>query len=144
MTVAGFWSRVKKTDTCWLWQAARNNQGYGYASIDSKLWRVHRFAYESLVGPIPSGLVLDHLCRVEHCVNPTHLEIVTTRENVLRGVGLTAGYARQTHCKHGHEFTVENIYLYRGKRHCIACQRQRQTPEKQRNQRRLRKEKSCA
>lgn len=73
---------------CWLWTAAVDpTTGYGKFHIgpDQRTCGAHRFAYELLVGPIPDGLVLDHLCRVRHCVNPQHLEPVTVGENLRRG-----------------------------------------------------------
>jgi len=84
----------------------------------------HRFAYEALVGPIPEGLKLDHLCRNRACVNPDHTEPVTDRVNTLRGFGPTAMNARATHCSEGHEFTDENTYLNQsGSRVCLTCMR---------------------
>jgi hypothetical protein len=75
-----------------------------------------------LVGPIPDGLVLDHLCRVRNCVRPEHLEVVTFRENVLRGEGSSANRARQTHCYKGHLLEGENVYTpHNGKRGCKTC-----------------------
>lgn len=108
---------------CWLWTACQNGSGYG--SFTSPGYRVaHRFSYELLVGPVPDGLNLDHLCRVRHCVNPTHLEAVTPQVNVLRGAGLCAENARKTHCVKGHEFTPENIYRKaEGGRECLRCKR---------------------
>lgn len=61
-------------------------QGYGHAWLDGKQVKVHRAAYEALVGPIPEGLVIDHLCRNTACYNPAHLEPVTNAENIRRGV----------------------------------------------------------
>jgi hypothetical protein len=81
-------------------------------------------AYEELVGPIPAKMVIDHLCRVRHCVNPEHMEPVTDRINVVeRGTGLAAVRARQTHCIRGHEFTPENTgrQSKSGTRFCKAC-----------------------
>lgn len=84
--------------------------------------RAHRRIYEECFGPIATGLVIDHLCRNKRCVNPEHLEAVTQRTNVLRGVGHAAQRARQTHCKRGHEFTFENTLIRQGRcRQCRTC-----------------------
>lgn len=80
-----FWLRVHKTDDCWLWTSTLR-RGYGRFWIaPGRFVPAHRFAYELLVGPIPEGLELDHLCRNPACVNPAHLDPVTHRENVRRG-----------------------------------------------------------
>ena len=113
-----FWSQVEKTDGCWLWTGTLGRGGYGR-------WKriyVHRTSYEMLVGPIPEGLSLDHLCRVRNCVNPDHLEPVTHRENVLRGTGPTSVNATKTHCVHGHPFdAVNTIIRSNGDRDCREC-----------------------
>jgi len=81
-----FWSKVNKTNTCWLWEGTVENTGYGsFAVSHTKGVLAHRLAYELSVGEIPSGLTLDHLCRVRNCVNPDHLEPVTCAENIRRG-----------------------------------------------------------
>lgn len=72
--------------------------------------QAHRKVYEWLRGTVPLGLTLDHLCRHRWCVNPDHLEMCSMRENILRGEGVAAKRARQTHCIHGHELTEENTY----------------------------------
>lgn len=72
----------------------------------------HRVAFELWVGEIPPGLVLDHTCRVRHCVAPEHLEAVTQVENVLRSRGLPAIHAAKTHCHRGHAFDEQNTYRY--------------------------------
>lgn len=103
-----FWTKVDSSGDCWEWLADKTN-GYGRFVIgNNKKVRAHRFAYERLVGEIPEGLVIDHLCRNRACVNPKHMEVVTNRENILRGEGLTAINARKTHCNRGHKFTSEN------------------------------------
>ena len=123
--------RVVETETgCWEWQGCRVS-GYGRMFIGSrkdnsrKAAQTHRLMYQELVGPIPEGLHLDHLCRNPPCCKPDHLEPVTSRENtIVRGVGGAADQARQTHCKRGHEFTPDNTYRDRhNKRHCRTCHR---------------------
>lgn len=81
-----FWSKVEKTDGCWLWTSTTNENGYGRFSIKRRFVSAHRLAYEMTVGPIPDGLTIDHLCRVRSCVRPEHLEAVTLQENCLRRV----------------------------------------------------------
>ena len=118
-----FWQKVEKGETdyqCWTWTAAKRD-GYGRVGINNRVYQAHRISYGLVVGPIPDGLHLDHLCRNPSCVNPLHLEPVTQRINTLRGVAPTAHNARKTHCKHGHEFTEENTYLSPMGRHCKTC-----------------------
>ena len=81
-----FWEKVDKTATCWLWRASIRNHGYGRIKVNGRAEQAHRVAYELLVGPIPEGLTLDHLCRVRLCVNPAHLEPVTQKVNIRRGL----------------------------------------------------------
>ena len=119
-----FWAKVNKTDTCWLWTACARG-GYGQISAGGrsrKILSAHRVAYEMLVGPIPEGLDLDHLCRVTLCVNPKHLEPVTHRENLLRGESPSAKHARKTECLRGHPLSGANLYTNpRGHRSCKIC-----------------------
>lgn len=129
---ARFTDKVFVFGDCWLWVGAK--QGKGYASFgwggrrpngNSRTVLAHRFAYEVLVGPIPAGLTLDHLCRNHACVNPDHLEPVTNKVNVLRGEGLTARYASATRCVNGHPFDAANTGSHNGKRYCRACKAER-------------------
>lgn len=95
--------------------------------------RAHRFMYRLLRGEIPAGLQLDHLCRVRHCVNPWHLEAVTARVNVLRGIGPTAQNAQKTRCPLGHPLSDENTYRNaQGERRCRICRRSSQERYKRR------------
>ena len=124
-----FWPKVvEQADGCWLWAASKNLDGYGRFLLNGKIVLAHRYAYELLVGPIPDGLQLDHLCRVRHCVYPPHLEPVTSRENILRGEGITAKESRKTHCAHGHAFDEANTYHRPSRpqgRYCRTCNRDR-------------------
>lgn len=126
-------------DVCWPWQGTVNAYtGYGQFSYRDHTQggrviglRAHRAVYELLVGAVPDGLTIDHLCGVKTCVNPAHLEPVTGAENTRRGVAAHGGRvgaakqrAAQTHCKWGHEFTPENTYVQpNGTRACKACRR---------------------
>lgn len=124
-----FWSKVHKTDTCWLWTGYQS-AGTGYGRIQAHRIRTslpaHRVAYELMVGPVPAGAELDHLCGVRHCVNPHHLEAVSHHENVLRGNGIAARNARKTHCPQGHPLPP---FVRGGIRRCATC-RQRRTDAK--------------
>lgn len=123
LTPAGrFFAKVDKTGDCWLWTGCLTHGGYGQLTSENRKWSAHRFAYSLLVGPIPEGLDLDHLCRVRNCVNPAHLEPVTRAENLHRGFG--TGFqvnASKTHCAQGHPYDEANtIYSKRG-RICRTC-----------------------
>lgn len=121
-----FWSKVDRSAAggCWVWTAA-TACGYGrFAVSHGQLVQAHRFAYELLVGPIPEGLELDHLCRNRACVNPAHLEPVTTRVNLLRGVGASAQNVLKDRCPNGHSYS--SIRKDRGDRECVECRREKQ------------------
>lgn len=117
-----FWDKVEKTNSCWTWKANCDSSGYGLFKFNKKMVSAHRFAYKLLKGEIPKGLELDHLCRNIICVNPNHLEPVTHKENMLRGISPTAINAIKTHCIHGHEFNEKNTYISPvGSRACRIC-----------------------
>lgn len=116
-------SKIVPHGECWLWAGALNSRGYSSVA-DGKGGTVlaHRRAYELLVGPIPDGLTIDHLCRTKACVNPLHLEPVTGAENTRRKLAL------QTHCKHGHPLSGENLHIRVRPnglefRECLTCRR---------------------
>lgn len=116
-------------DGCWHWTAAvsrRKSGNYGKVYCDGKVQYAHRALYELLVGPIPDGLQLDHLCRNPLCVNPSHLEPVTQRENVLRGTSMGAVAARTGCCMAGHPYEPGSYTVWRGGRFCKACARRRE------------------
>jgi len=139
-----FWPKVNRAadDECWVWEAAIHTSGYGAIGEGGKHGRMlmaHRVAYELLVGPIPVGLELDHLCRNRRCVNPSHLEPVTSSENKLRSP--LVGRVWQVHgaiaaakvrngratCPNGHPWDEQNTYQRPGKgngRTCRACNRE--------------------
>lgn len=108
---------------CWVWRGATvGRKGYGCIRSRQGARMAHRFFYENLVGPIPDGLVLDHLCRNRLCVNPAHLEPVTDRENILRGEGLAAICAARTHCACGKPLTRTKKDGHGGvSRYCLDC-----------------------
>jgi hypothetical protein len=119
-----FWSLVdRRSDAeCWLWRGASFGKVRGYGSFYHNY--AHRVAYTLARGPIPDGLTIDHLCRTHRCVNPAHLEAVTSKENTLRGFGKTAVQARKTHCRAGHPLTGDNVRTYgktRKSRVCVTC-----------------------
>jgi hypothetical protein len=114
---------------CWTFTGGKKGGGYSYAYDGATRRHVpgHRLVYEHLVGPIPDGLVLDHLCRNPRCINPIHLEPVTNEENVRRGASCRS---TETSCTKGHPFTPENTgsRWYGGQqwRFCKVCKRELQ------------------
>lgn len=102
-----FMSKVEKScDGCWNWRGSIAPNGYGKFSIEKnrirKTFNAHRFSYQYFKGEIPHGLTIDHLCRNRGCVNPDHLEVLTLKENLLRGSGVGGRNAKKTHCSKGH------------------------------------------
>jgi hypothetical protein len=130
-----FWSKVNKTELCWIWQGALSEKGYGTFSIRGKQIRAHRYSWELVNGKIADGLVIDHLCENKACVKPEHLEPVTNKENLLRGeVGKKNAehHKAKTHCRNGHEYTEENTAHWNRKsrgvltRRCKVCYAEQQ------------------
>lgn len=134
-----FWSYVKRTDSCWIWIGYRTRDGYGRFKAGGRTFQAYRWIYEKLVGPIPEGLQIDHVCHTEDpecaggwscphraCVNPDHMEPVTRKENTLRGRSFSAENATKTHCKRGHPYGESPYVDSFGSRHCSECRRIRQ------------------
>jgi hypothetical protein len=121
-----FWSHVNKTGSCWEWMGwtigkRGKRDAYGAITRQGRRILAHRQSYEWMIGPIPDGLEIDHLCNNPMCVRPDHLKAVTHRENVLRSAtGIMAIHFRQSHCKYGHELTVDRYEPKR--RRCEVCQ----------------------
>lgn len=112
---------------CHIWTRGLTGPGYGCLPYQSKSLLAHRVIYELTKGPIPQGMQIDHLCRNRRCVNPDHLEAVSSRENTLRAAPFSV-MANKTHCNHGHEFTEANTYYATGAngrihRQCRTCNR---------------------
>jgi hypothetical protein len=137
-----FWSKVNKEGPlpdwrpelgpCWLWTAS-TCKGYGKfwhgSRPNRRLGEAHRIAYEAMIGPIPDNFDIDHLCRVPCCVNPAHLEPVTRKENLRRGIGVAVRRALKaaiTHFPQGHPYAGDNLFIDRGRRHCMTCRRKYQ------------------
>ncbi len=132
-----FWKYVDKNGSlpaeraglgkCWQWIGYITPVGYGHMHYINRPYRAHRLSWELHRTKIPKGMTLDHLCRNRSCVNPKHLEVVTSVVNAMRGNSPWAKKARQTHCIHGHPLSGENLYFKsfgkRVERHCRECER---------------------
>lgn len=130
-----FWSNVSGKsgdDECWMWTGYKSEKGYGVLKIKEKAIRAHRLSYILAFGEIPTGMQLDHLCRNKVCVNPRHLEAVTSRENTIRAVPYRKPRAEWAptnreltgKCKNGHDFSGDNIYISpRGLPFCRLCKK---------------------
>lgn len=114
-------------DGCVEWTGGKTSTGYGTFYVGPGRYALaHRYVYEQTVGPIPDGMNLDHLCRNRGCVNPAHVEPVTQRENLLRGLTIPAMNASKTKCPGGHDLSGSNLYVDpQGGRRCRTCRRSR-------------------
>jgi HNH endonuclease len=109
---------------CWEWTGGKTD-GYGRIWDGKKMRPVHRVVYEFFRGKISGELVLDHLCRNRACCNPDHLQLVTNKENILRGNGSPAQNSKKTHCPKGHPLSGDNLSFLSSKkqRRCVQCHR---------------------
>ena len=114
-------------NSCWIWSGSLSSEGYGLLNISGKREYAHRVAYQLFVGPIyTSWLEIDHLCKNRACINPSHLELVTSRENSMRGNHPLFSLHRNRKCKKGHDLNIEENrkYLKKGSYRCKICDNQ--------------------
>lgn len=117
---------ITTSDDCWEVQRMRNNAGYSRVQIGGgggSYVQGHRLSYERNVGPIPDGMVVDHVCRNRTCINPDHLQLLTMPQNSGRNA-----WSLKTHCPQGHPYDEQNTYWYPGEgrhRQCRACGREK-------------------
>lgn len=126
-------TRADTAGDCWIWTGTRDRLGYGILKRDYRPQRAHRIIWEALVGPIPPGLEIDHLCFNPPCVNPDHLRVVTSAENLA--AKRYHHYAVRSHCKNGHEYTEDNTRKRGSIRVCRACAADASRRYKRRQQR---------
>lgn len=133
-----FWSKVRVAENgCWEWIAYIRPHGYGMFGWHYKAARAHVLSYQMLIGAVPTGMELDHLChnadasctggnscRHRRCVNPGHLEPVTRRQNLNRSsLTIPSHHRIKTHCPKGHPYDETNTAIYKGSRNCRVCHR---------------------
>ena len=119
-----FWDKVVKTDSCWLWTAGTfgrtGDYGCFYLTGGRKAIGAHIWSWEQVNGPVPEGLVLDHLCEVKLCVRPDHLNPTTHQLNILKGTSPSAVNSRKMVCNRGHSLEDAHV-LKGGRRDCRKC-----------------------
>lgn len=141
-TEDAFWARVERSidpSACWLWRGSLNASGYGRYEFKGQKRPAHRLAYEFLIGAIPDGLVIDHLCRVPSCVNPDHLEPVTPDENNRRRDAFHRQPGRMWHpraeCPEGHPLNGDNLIVHPSRptrRRCRTCEHAKDAARRER------------
>lgn len=114
--------KMRWTPDCWEWTAAKSWCGYGQIGVNRKVKYAHRVFYELVVGPVPDGCELDHLCRNPGCLRPSHLEPVPHRVNMQRSPEMGKANRAKTHCPRGHAYDEENTFWTKvGGRKCRTC-----------------------
>lgn len=123
--INNFYDRVTKTNTCWIWNGSRLKFGHGNLRVNGKHILAHRFSWIVANNREPENLIL-HTCDNPICVNPEHLYDGTHKQNTVDSVDRKRHYeAAKTHCQYGHEFSLENTYLYKNSRICKVCRNRR-------------------
>lgn len=125
-----FWSKVNKTETCWIWTGGKKGNGYGAFYVKRKSVLAHRYVLELMGINVPKNMVVCHTCDNPSCVRPDHLFIGTLRDNSNDMVKKNRQFSHhkyKTECIRGHEFTEENTRIYRGRRICRRCERERRS-----------------
>jgi len=124
-----FWSKVNKTDGCWLWTGSSTDKGYGSISINNVGFSAHRVSFVLSGRILPTNMLVCHHCDTRNCVRPDLLFLGTALDNRNDAIKKKRyPQASLTHCKHGHEFTPENTIHFRGTpnaRHCRTCRNAR-------------------
>lgn len=129
---ARFWAKVRKSEDangCWEWTGSKTSGGYGRVYLSNKCapsnWQAHRLSWLLKNAQIGDTLCLDHLCRNRICVNASHLEQVTLKENIMRGISFSALNAKKDYCENGHKFDEWNTYIPKGRtnRMCKKCRK---------------------
>lgn len=116
---------------CWEWQKGKTKAGYGQVTLSGKRQYAHRVMYVLFYGEIEIGKIVDHICNNPSCINPKHLQAISQLDNTIRSqIAIPAKNKRKTHCKNGHEFTLENTYTRQRanrniERDCMACRTMR-------------------
>lgn len=136
-TIDDFWAKVDQSNptSCWIWQGTKDPKGYGHFRLDGKIRSAHRLAYELLVGPIPDGWILHHICENPSCVRAGEHVIPVERHTHTVDLSprtVAAQYAGGGSCKHGHPFDENNTriaicekYPNGHARRCRTCERLR-------------------
>lgn len=126
-----FWRKVitPSSDSCWVWSGSVGRDGYiRYSVKDVGTFYAHRLSYYFLVGEIPKGMTIDHLCRNRSCLNPRHLEVVPFHINARRGNCISSINRQKTHCIRGHKLSGKNLYIRKsGHRRCYKCNKMYRT-----------------